>query len=106
MPVAQFLGDRGEVQGEREQQRVGGMPTALAGREAFLQYAPRGGRIVRLAVQAGQQVRGTQYLRMVLAVAGPDRSERVGQQPTCPGEVAGGALGQRPVLEGGQGRGL
>lgn len=77
------------------------MPPALAGREAFLQYASRGGRVVGLTMQAGQEVRDTQHLRMVLAVADPDRSERVGQQPARAGEVAGGALGQRPMLEGG-----
>lgn len=101
VPVAQLLGDRGEVERKREHQRVRGMPPALAGREAFLQYASRGGRVVGLTMQAGQEVRDTQHLRMVLAVADPDRSERVGQQPARAGEVAGGALGQRPMLEGG-----
>ncbi|MFI1197601.1 hypothetical protein ACH4T9_30680 [Micromonospora sp. NPDC020750] len=57
VPVAQLLGDRGEVEGEREHQRIGGMPPALAGREAFLQYAPRGSRVVGLTMQAGQEVR-------------------------------------------------
>jgi hypothetical protein len=106
VPVAELLGDRGEVEGEGQHQRVGGVPAPLAGGEGLLQYASRGGGLVGLAVQAGQQVGGAQHLRVVLAVAGPERIERVGQQSTRPGEVAGGALGQRPVLEGDQGRGL
>ncbi|KIR61114.1 hypothetical protein TK50_25430 [Micromonospora haikouensis] len=104
--VAQLLGDRGEIEGEREHQRVRGMPPALAGREGLLQYASRGGRVVGLAMQAGQQVGGAQDLRMVLAEAGPQRVDRVGQQPAGSHDVAGGAQRERPVLECGQGRGL
>jgi hypothetical protein len=106
VPVAQLLGDRGEVEREREHQRVGGMPPALAGREGPLQYAPRGGRVVGLPVQPGEQVSGAQDLRMVLAEAGPQRVDRVGQQPARARDVAGGAQRERPVLKCGQGRGL
>ncbi|EEP70621.1 hypothetical protein MCAG_00948 [Micromonospora sp. ATCC 39149] len=48
--IAQLLGDRGEFEGEREHQRVGGIPSALAGRDGLLQYAPCGGWVVGLPV--------------------------------------------------------
>ncbi|MBQ1053511.1 hypothetical protein KBX35_01775 [Micromonospora sp. C32] len=102
MPVAQLLGHPREVEAEREHQRVGGAPAALAGRIGLFEYAPGGGRVVGLAVQLGQQVAGGQDVLVVLAVRRPGCDDRVGEQAAGAGQVAGGAHREGLVLGGDQ----
>ncbi|WP_152332168.1 hypothetical protein [Micromonospora chalcea] len=102
MPVAQFLGHPREVEAEREHQRVGGAPAALAGRVGLFEYAPGGGRVVGLAVQLGQQVAGGQDVLVVLAVRRQGRDDRVGEQAAGAGQVAGGPHREGLVLGGDQ----
>ena len=79
---------------------------ALARRVRLLQHPPGGGRVVGLAVHPRQQVGGAQHLRVVLAVRGPDRGDRVGQQPAGGGQITGGTEGERPLLRSDEGGGL
>lgn len=102
MPVAEFLGHPGEVEAEREHQRVGLASTALAGRVGLLEYAPGGGRVVGLAVQPGQQVAGGQDVLVVLAVRRAGRDDRVGEQAAGACQVTRGAQREGLVLSGDQ----
>ncbi|GAA2193439.1 hypothetical protein GCM10009848_53520 [Micromonospora lupini] len=91
VPVAQLLGDLGQFEGEREHRRLGVVPAPLARREGLLQHPAGGKRVVRLAVQAGQQVRGVQHLGMVLAVRRTGGPDGVREQLPGSAEVARGA---------------
>lgn len=102
VPVAQLLGHPGEVEAEREHQRVGLTAAALAGRVGLLEYAPGGGRVVGLAVQPGQQVTGGQDVLVVLAVCRAGRDDRVGEQAAGACQVTRGAQGEGLVLSGDQ----
>ncbi len=103
VPVAQFLGDPGQVEGQGQHQRVGRVPPPLASRVRLLQHPPGGGRIVSLPVQPREQVRGAHDLRVVLTVRGTGRGDRVGEQPTGRRQVTGGTQGEGPVLDCGEG---
>ncbi|SCF37407.1 hypothetical protein GA0070215_12160 [Micromonospora marina] len=102
VPVAQFLGHTGEVEAEREHQRVGLAATAFAGRVGLFEYAPGGGRVVGLAVQPGQQVAGGQDVLVVLAVRRAGRDDRVGEQAAGARQVAHGTQREGLVLSGDQ----
>lgn len=102
VPVAEFLGHPGEVEAEREHQRVGLAAAALAGRVGLLEYAPGGGRVVGLAVQPGQQVAGGQDVLVVLAVRRAGRDDRVGEQAAGACQVTRGAQREGLVLSGDQ----
>ncbi|OHX06855.1 hypothetical protein BFV98_29635 [Micromonospora sp. WMMB235] len=91
VPVAQLLGHPGEVESEREHQRVGLAAAALAGRVGLFEYAPGGGWVVGLAVQPGQQVTGGQDVLVVLAVRRAGRDDRVGEQAAGACQVTRGA---------------
>lgn len=104
--VAELLGHRPQVEGDGQHQRLGAGPPALARRVRLLQHSTGGGRVVGLAVHPCQQVCGAQHLRVVLAVRGPDRGDRVGQQPAGGGQITGGTEGERPLLSGDEGGGL
>ena len=67
VPVAQLLGDLGQLQGEREHRRLAMIPAPLTRRERLLQDPAGGERVVRLPVQTGKQVRRVQHLGVVLA---------------------------------------
>lgn len=103
VPVTQLLGDPGQVEGEGEHQRVGRIPPPLAGGVRLLQHPTGGGWFVGLPVQPREQVRGAHDLRVVLAVRGAGRVDRVGEQPAGRRQVTGGTQGEGPVLDCGQG---
>ena len=103
VPVAQVLRHPGQIEGERQHQRVGVATAAPAGRVCLLQHPAGRGRVVRLPVQPGQQVRTAQQVGMVLPVRRPDRLDRVGEQSTGGGQITGGAQGECLMLSGGQG---
>lgn len=69
VPVAQFLGDRTEFEREPEHQRVRVAPPLLAVGERLFQHPAGRRRVVGRAVPLGQQVRGGQHVRMILAKA-------------------------------------
>jgi hypothetical protein len=106
VPVAQFLRHPGQVEAERQHQRVGVPTAALAGRVRLLQDPPGRGRVVRLPVQPRQQVGAAQHLGVVLPVRRSGRHDRVGEQAAGAGQVTGGAQGEGLVLSGGQGGGV
>lgn len=106
VPVAEFLRHPGEVEAEREHQRVGVTAAALAGRVGLFEHPTGGGRIVGLAVQAGQQVAGGQYVGVVLPVRRSGRRDRVGEQVAGGRQVTRGAQREGLVLSGGQGGGV
>jgi hypothetical protein len=106
VPVAEFLRDPGEVEAEREHQRVGVAAAALAGGVRLLEHPPGGGGIVGLPVQAGQQVAGGQYVGVVLPVRRSGRRDRVGEQAAGGRQVARGAQREGLMLSGGQGGGV
>ncbi|SBT43672.1 hypothetical protein GA0070611_2413 [Micromonospora auratinigra] len=102
VPVAEFLGHAGQVEAEREHQRVGLAAAALTGRVRLLQHPSRRRRVVGLPVQPGQQVTGGQHVRVVLPVRRSGRRDRVREQPSGGGEVARRAQGEGLVVRGGQ----
>lgn len=106
VPVAEFLGHPGEVEAEREHQRVGVAAAALAGRVGLFEYPAGGGRVVGLAVQAGEQVAGGQYVGVVLPVRRSGRRDRVGEQAAGVRQVTRGTQREGLVLSGGQGGGV
>ncbi|SIM45766.1 hypothetical protein SAMN04489832_0073 [Micromonospora cremea] len=106
VPVAQFLGDLCEFEGEREHRRIGVLPAPLARGERLLQQSAGGERVVGLPVQPGQQVRGVQHLGVVLAVRRAGGSDGLREQLPGGAEVARGAQGEGPVLGGCQRRGM
>jgi hypothetical protein len=106
VPVAQFLGDLRELEGEREHRRIGVLPTPLARRERLLQQPAGGERVVRLPVQPCQQVRGVQHLGVILAVRRAGGFDGLREQLPGGAEVARGAQGEGPVLGGCQRRGM
>lgn len=93
VPVAQLVRHRGQLEGERQHQRIGRRPEPLTCGERLLQHAPGGTRVVRLPVQAGQQVRGAQHIRVVLAVRRSGGADGVVEQSTGGMEIARGAQG-------------
>ncbi len=102
VPVAQLLGHPGEVEAEREHQRIGLAAAALAGRVGLFEYAPGGGRVVGLPVQPGQQVTSGQDVLVVLAVRRAGRDDRVGEQAAGACQVTRGAQRESLVLSGDQ----
>jgi hypothetical protein len=89
VPVAQLLGHRSKVEGDRQQQRVAVAETALPGGQGLLQHGARVRRVARLAVETGQRERGPENLGMIFPVHRADPLERVGQRRRRPGEIAG-----------------
>lgn len=79
VPVAQLLGDPGQVEGQSQHQWVGRIPPPLAGGVRLLQHPTGGSRFVGLPVQPREQVRGAHDLRVVLAVRRAGRGDRVGE---------------------------
>ena len=65
VPVAQLVGDLGQVEGDRQQQRVLVAVAVRARVERVFQDTPGSGQVAGLAVQLGQQVSCGQYLGMV-----------------------------------------
>ncbi|GGS06175.1 hypothetical protein GCM10010169_58710 [Micromonospora fulviviridis] len=106
VPVAEFLRHPGEVETECEHQRVAVGAATLAGRVRLLEDPPGGGRVVGLAVQAGQQAAGGEYVGVVLTVGRSGRRDRVGEQAAGGRQVTGGAQREGLVLSGGQGGGV
>lgn len=106
MPVAEFLRHAGEVEAQREHQRVGVAAATLAGRVRLFQHPSGGGRIVGLAMQASQQVAGGQYVGVVLPVRRSGRRDRVGEQAAGGRQVTRRAQREGLVLSGGQGGGV
>lgn len=106
VPVAQFLGDLREFEGEREHHRVRVLPAPLARGERLLQHPAGGERVVRLPVQPGQEVRGVQHLGVVFPVRRAGGSDGLREQLLGGAEVARGAQGEGPVLGGSQRRGM
>ncbi|GGO14307.1 hypothetical protein GCM10011576_25240 [Micromonospora parathelypteridis] len=106
VPVAQLLRQLAELEGEGEHHRVRMLPAPLARRERLLQHTAGGERIVRLAVQPGQQVCGVQHLGVVDAVRRGSGSDGLREQLPGGAEVARGAQGEGPVLSGCQGGGM
>lgn len=91
MPVAQLLGDPGQVEAEREHQRVTLAAATLARGVRLLQYPSGGGRIVGLPVQPGQHVAGGEHVRMILPERRSRRCDRVSEQAAGGCQIAGGA---------------
>ncbi|KKK07075.1 hypothetical protein LQ51_04475 [Micromonospora sp. HK10] len=90
VPVAEFLRHAGEVEAEREHQRVGLVTPPLAGGVRLLKHPPGGGRVVGLPVQPGQQMAGGQHVGVVLPVRRAGRRDGVGEQAAGGGHVSGG----------------
>lgn len=106
VPVAQLFGYLGELESEREQHRVGVLPPPFARGERLLQHPAGGERIVRLAVQPCQQVRGVQHLRVIIGVRRGRGAGSLREQLPGGAEVAGSAQGEGPVLGGCQRGGM
>lgn len=102
MPVAEFLGHLGEVERQRQHERVGVAETALAARHRLLEHPPRGRRVVRLPVQSGKLVRGRQHLRVVLAAHRSGSQQRVLDPPSRTGKITSIPQGARVQMGGGQ----
>ncbi|BCJ61539.1 hypothetical protein Jiend_49610 [Micromonospora endophytica] len=81
-------------------------PLAFPGGERLLQHPAGRTRVIRLPVQPSQQVRGAEYVRMILTERRASGLERVGQQVTGGGEVTRPAQRESPLLNDGQGRGM
>lgn len=106
VPVAEFLRHPGEVEAEREHQRVGLTAPPLAGGIRLLEDPSGGGRVVGLPVQPGQQVTGGQHVGVVLPVRRAGRRDGVGEQAAGGDQVSGGPQRERLVLSVGQGGGV
>ena len=106
VPVAEFLRHAGEVEAEREHQRVAVGAATLAGRVRLFEDPPGGRGVVGLAVQSGQQVAGGEYVGVVLTVGRSGCRDRVGEQAAGGRQVTGGAQREGLVLSGGQGGGV
>ncbi|GGM58013.1 hypothetical protein GCM10011608_48710 [Micromonospora sonchi] len=104
--VAQLVGHRPQLVGERQHQRVRMRPPALTGGERLLQDPTGRTRIVCLPMQPSQQVRGAEHVGMILAERRASGLDRVGQQVTGSGEVTRPAQRKSPLLDDGQGRGM
>jgi hypothetical protein len=95
VPVAELVGDLGQVEGDRQQQ---GMFVAVAVRacvEGVFQHPPRSGKVAGLAVQLGQQVGCGQYLGMVFTGGHGGRFEGTLQKRAGAVEVTAVAAGNR-----------
>jgi hypothetical protein len=91
VPVAQLLGDRAEVERQRQHQRVGVAQVQLARRERLLEHPARLCRVVGLAVQRGQHMLAREQLRVVFAEHRAGGVDRVFQHRAGRGQVTGRA---------------
>ncbi len=106
VPIAEFLRHLGQVEAEREHQRVRVAAATLASRVRLLQNPPGGGRVVGLPMQAGEKVAGGQHVGMVIPVRRSGGADRVGEQATGGGQISRGAQGEGLMLRDGQGGGM
>lgn len=106
MPVAQLLGHLGEFEGDREQDRVGVLPPPLTRRERLLQHPAGAERIIRLAVEPRQQMRGVQHLGVIVGVRRGRGPDSLREQLPGGAEIARGAQGEGPMLDGCEGGGM
>ncbi|SCG44091.1 hypothetical protein GA0070609_1424 [Micromonospora echinaurantiaca] len=106
VPIAQFVRYSGQLERERQHQRLGVRPAALARGERLLQHPAGGARVVRLTVQPGQQVRCVEHIRVVFAVRRSGGPDGLGEHPAGGGQIASGAQRESPLLDDGQGSGM
>lgn len=106
VPIAELLGDTGQVVDEGQHQGVVRVPAMLTRGVRLLEHPTRGERVVGLPVQPGQQVRGVEHVRVVFPVRRAGRLDNLGQHPTSSGQVARGTQRECPVLHGGQRGGM